>query len=101
MTILLFENDSNAADNMAVGFPFYIPNIMDLYTRGIWKYFLMGFMKDNVKYRTTFLQGITGVERPARKRYSVLSDRILRALETYGQTDFIKYLSALNHLSFR
>ena len=66
----------------------------------MWK-FLDGLMKDNVKQRATFLQGITGVDQPPRKRYRILSDRVSRAIRTYGQTDILTFLRALAYISYK
>lgn len=49
--------------------------------------------KDNVKQRIILFQGITDVEQPFQKHYHVLSERMLQALESHGQTEVITLLA--------
>ena len=57
--------------------------------------------RDCIKQKATFLQGVTGIEQPSVKRYRILKDRVMRAVETYGKTDILTYLRALSHVSFK
>jgi len=66
----------------------------------MWK-FIAGLLNDCTMQKATFLQGVTGAEQPAVKRYRILKDRVMKAVATYGQTDVLTYLRALAYLSHK
>ena len=65
----------------------------------LWK-FLSELKYDCSKQKASFLQGSTGTEQPAVKRYRILRDRVMRAVATYGQTDILTYLRSTAYLSY-
>jgi len=56
---------------------------------------------DCAKQKAWFLQALTGVQHPAEKRYRLLSQRTVRAIGAYGQTDVLTFLRAIAHLSYQ
>ena len=66
----------------------------------MWK-FIAGLQSDCALQKATFLQGVTGVEQPASKRYRKLKERVMNAVAAYGQTDIITYLRPLAFLSYQ
>ena len=64
----------------------------------MWK-FLAGLLNDCMKQKAAFLQGVTGMEQPAVKRYRLLKERVAKAVATYGHTDIVTYLCALAYLA--
>ena len=61
--------------------------------------FLAGLKSDMQKQKANFLQGATGVEHPAAKRYRKLQERVERAVAAFGRSEILIYLRALAHLS--
>lgn len=66
----------------------------------MWR-FLEGLLGDCAKQKASFLQALTGVQHPAEKRYRLLSQRTVRAIGAYGQTDVLTFLRAIAHLSYQ
>lgn len=64
----------------------------------MWTFF-QGLQRDMQRQKTSFMQGITGLEHPARKRYRALEARVERAVAAYGRAEILLYLRALAHLS--
>lgn len=64
----------------------------------MWK-FLSGLDSDCGKQRASFLQGVTGVEQPAVKRYRILKQRVMNAVGTYGKTEILTYLRSIAFLT--
>jgi len=66
----------------------------------LWR-FIHGLRNDCTKQKASFLQGITGAQHPAEKRYRILQQRVMRAIATREQTDVLTYLRAIAHLSYQ
>jgi len=64
----------------------------------MWK-FLSGLESDCGKQRASFLQGVTGVEQPAVKRYRILKERVMNAVGTYEKTEILTYLRSIAFLT--
>ena len=60
-----------------------------------------GLKRDMQKQMTVFLQGATGVEHPAAKRYRLLHTRVQRAVAAYGRAEILIYVRAMAHLSHK
>jgi hypothetical protein len=63
--------------------------------------FMEGLKRDMQKQMTVFLQGATGVEHPAAKRYRLLHTRVQRAVAAYGRAEILIYVRAMAHLSHK
>lgn len=66
----------------------------------MWR-FLVGLQEDCAKQRTSFLQGVAGVDQRSAKRFRLLRERVMRAVATYDRTNIHTYLRALAFLSFK
>src|SRR6476469_3445322 len=64
----------------------------------MWTFF-QGLQRDMQRQKTSFMQRVTGLEHPSRKRYRALEVRVERAVAAYGRADILLYLRALAHLS--
>lgn len=103
-SISTWNQRENAADGMArtnnsvEGWHYGLQALFQCTHPTLWK-FLSGLMNDCALQKTYFLQGVSGVEQPAVRRYRVLSERVTRTIATYGQTDVLTYLRGLAFLS--
>lgn len=61
--------------------------------------FLDGISRDMIKQQASFLQGVTGIANPPKKRYRDLQVRVERAVAGYGRAEVLVYLRAIAHLS--
>lgn len=64
----------------------------------LWTFF-EGLQCDMRKQKAVFLQGATGIEHAAVKRYRVLHSRVQRAVAAYGRSEILVYLRAIAHMS--
>lgn len=62
-------------------------------------YFFDGLLKDMGLQTASFLQGVSGSQRPAKKAYIKLRERVQRAVDSYGRSDRVTFLRAITHLS--
>ena len=85
-------------NNICEGWHHGLQSLLQCSHPTMWR-FLEGLHSDCIKQKASFLQGITGVQHPAEKRYRILRERAMRAVETYGQTDVLTFLRAIAHLS--
>jgi hypothetical protein len=60
---------------------------------------MSGLKRNMQQQKTMFLQGTTGVENPATKKYRVLNDRVKRAVASYGRAEILIYVRSIAHLS--
>lgn len=63
--------------------------------------FLEGLLRDCERTRAKYLQAVAGAVEPSQKRYRDLRQRVLRAVNGYGQSDVLTYLRAIAHLSYQ
>ena len=61
--------------------------------------FLEDLHKDMLKQKTIFMQGATGIQHQAAKRYRALQERVQRAVAVYGRAEILLYVRAMAHLS--
>lgn len=64
----------------------------------MWTFF-EGIKRDMQRQKTSFLQGVSGVDNPSSKRYRQLQVRVQRAVDAYGRSEILLYLRAMAHLS--
>ena len=63
--------------------------------------FLTGLQRDMQKQKSVYLQGVSGVENLAEKKYRALNDRVRRAVASYGRAEVLTYLKGMAHLSYK
>ena len=62
--------------------------------------FLNGIRQDMNKQKALLLQGATGANHPADKKYRRLNERVRTAVAAYGRSEILVYLKAVSHLSY-
>jgi len=51
------------------------------------------------RQKALFIQGVTGINDPSKKKYRTLNDRVVRAVAGYGRAEILTYLRSIAHLS--
>lgn len=84
--------------NSVEGWHYGIQSLFQCHHPTLWT-FLDGISKDIQKQKTSFLQGISGVDQPPRKKYRDLNDRAGRAVNLYLAANVLQFLRSVAHLS--
>jgi len=85
--------------NMVEGWHYGLHSLFQCDHPSVW-FFLEGLAKDIASQKACFLQGVAGGQRPVKKKYLHLKERVQRCVANYEQTDVLTYLRAIAHLSF-
>ena len=65
----------------------------------MWTFFY-GIAKETAQQTASFLQASAGSQRPAKKKYTQLKDRVARAIDNYGRSDRLTFLRAMAQISW-
>ena len=104
--IKLWNHHSAAIDGIArttnavEGWHFGLQSLFQCHHPTLWT-FLDGLSKDQQRQKTMFLQGLSGADQPAPKKYRDLGRRVTNAVQRYASAEVLQYLRAMAHLSHK